>query len=195
MGYEIFSLIIVIQLFVLLNPLSSFPVLVSAYKSKLNVKKIAFDAVSLAFVIALVIAFFGQQIFELFGINLDSFKIAGGIVLLLLGLETIRAKEKEEKFTKTDSLISIIATPLLTGPGTISFIIIKIYEIGKINMIFNILVAFILVALVFMIFSFSVHKINSKVINLSSRILGLFLTAVAIQLIADGIKGILHIVG
>jgi len=194
MVYEIISLVIIVQLFVLLNPLSSFPVLLSAYKSNLNVKRIAIEAVLLAFSIALIIAFFGQYIFELFGVNLDSFKIAGGIVLLLLGLETIRAEEGRGKIGKTDSLISIIATPLLTGPGTISFIIIKIYEIGRVNMVFNILVAFILVAAVFLIFSFSVNKINPKVVNISSRIFGLFLTAVAIQLIAEGIKGILHIV-
>jgi multiple antibiotic resistance protein len=190
---EIFSLAVVIQLFALLNPLSSFPVLLSAYKSKLNVKKIAANAVLLAFLIALIIALFGQYLFELFGISLDSFKIAGGIVLLLLGLETIRGKEKEEKVTKTDSLISIIATPLLTGPGTMSYITIKVYEIGKFKMVFNIFFAFILVAIVFMVFSFSVKKINPKVINISSRILGLFLTAVAIQLIATGIQGVLHI--
>jgi multiple antibiotic resistance protein len=194
MIFEIFSLAVIIQLFALLNPLSSFPVLLSAYKSKLNVRKIAANAVLLAFLIALIIALFGQYLFELFGISLDSFKIAGGIVLLLLGLETIRAKEKEEKVTKTDSLISIIATPLLTGPGTMSYITIKAYEIGKVKMVFNIFFAFILVAIVFMVFSFSVKKINPKVINISSRILGLFLTAVAIQLIATGIQGVLHIV-
>ena len=88
---SLFDFALIAQIFVLVNPLSSFPVLLSAYKSKMNVKRIAITAVLIAFVIAMIIAFVGPFLFDFFGITADSFRIAGGIVLLLLGLETIRS--------------------------------------------------------------------------------------------------------
>lgn len=183
---EIISLALIIQMFVLINPFSSFPVLFTAYQNKMNVKKIAVQASILAFVIAIIICLIGSSLFGFFGITIDSFRIAGGICLLLLGLDTVRDKEKEDKIGKIDSLISILATPLLTGPATISFIIIKSLEIGKTILLFNIVFTFILVGIVFVLFSYSIGKINLKVIKISSKILGLFLTAIAIELIFTG---------
>ena len=116
MEWAIINYVLIVQLFVLLNPLSSFPFLMAAYRKKLDVKSIAVFSVLTAFVIALLITFIGPYLFEFFGITLNSFRVAGGIVLLLLGLGTIRPKEKEiVNVEGVHSLISIIATPMLTG--------------------------------------------------------------------------------
>lgn len=177
---------LIVQLFVLINPFSSFPVLFSAYQNKMNVKSIAVQASILAFIIAIIICLIGANLFGFFGITIDSFRIAGGICLLLLGLDTIRDKEKKERVGKVDSLISILATPLLTGPATISFIIIKTIELGRVTLLSNIIVTFILVGLIFVLFSYTVKRINIRVIEISAKILGLFLTAMAIELIFRG---------
>lgn len=177
---------IIAQLFVLINPFSSFPVLFSAYKNKMNVKRIAVTASILALIIAIIICFIGSSLFGFFGITIDSFRIAGGICLLLLGLDTIRNKEEKKTVGKVDSFISILATPLLTGPATISYIIIKSLEIGRTVLLTNIVIAFILVGIIFVIFSYTVKKINMRVIEISAKILGLFLTAMAIELIFTG---------
>ena len=186
---------LIAQIFALVNPLSSFPILMSAYENKMNVKKIAISAVLVALIIAVVIVFIGPALFKFFGITVDSFRIAGGLILLLLGIETVRSKEKcedKEKVTKTDRIISIMATPLLTGPATISFITIKAYEVGKITTLINLLITFGVIAIIFIIFAFFIPKINAKAVNLTSKVLGLFLTAVAIEMIATGIYGIIH---
>ena len=189
---SMFDLALIIQMFVLLDPLTASPILMSAYKNKMNIRNIAISAVLIAFAIAVLVAIFGIYLFNLFGIGIDSFRIAGGIVLLLLGLETIRSKQEEEKdIKKTDAIVSIIATPLLTGPAIISFITIKAFEIGQTAIIFNIFFAFILVAIVFMLFTFFISRINHKFVDIVSRVLGLFLTAVAIEMIAKGISGFL----
>jgi len=188
---NLFDYALVIQLFILINPLSSFPVLLAAYKNRLNVKKIAVSAVVVAFVVAIIIAIVGPYLFQLFKISIDSFRVAGGVVLLLLGLDKISGKQNNRKDVKeTDALVSIIATPLLTGPSTIAFITLKAFDIGRISMITNIFFAFIAVAVIFIIFAFTIAKINVKVIDIVSRILGLFLTAVAIEMIAKGIHGL-----
>lgn len=184
---ELIDLALIAQLFVLINPFSSFPVLFTAYQNRMNVKKIAVQASVLALVIAIVICLIGSKLFGFFGITIDSFRIAGGICLLLLGLDTIRDKRSKENIGKIDSLISILATPLLTGPATISFIVIKSLEIGRVTLLSNIVVTFIFVGTVFVLFSYSIKRINIRVIEISSKILGLFLTAMAIELIFTGI--------
>ena len=178
---------LILQIFVLLNPLSSFPFLMNAYKKKLNVKKIAFSAVLTAFIIAVAIIFIGPYMFNLFGVTLNSFRIAGGIVLLLLGINTVRPKDNGIKEVGgVNSLISIIATPMLTGPATISFLTIQSYEFGHTALLLNTVIAFILVGVLFITFSFLIPRVNVGLINISSRVLGLFLTAVAIEMIAKG---------
>ena len=191
MEWAIINYALIIQLFVLLNPLSSFPFLMAAYRKKLDVKSIAVFSVLTAFVIALLITFIGPYLFDFFGITLNSFRVAGGIVLLLLGLDTIRPKEKEiVNVEGVHSLISIIATPMLTGPATISYITIKTYELGQFTVLANLIPAFILVGIVFISFAYVVPKANANLINISSRILGLFLTAVSVEMIFTGVKGL-----
>jgi multiple antibiotic resistance protein len=185
------ELALILQLFALLNPLSSFPVLISAYKKHLNVKQIAINASVIALVIAIFILFFGPQLFSLYGISIDSFRIAGGIVLLLLGLDTVREKEKDKKVKQIDTLIAIIATPLLTGPAVISFITIKAYEMGSFEILDEILISFFLVGFVFYLFSLFIPRINEKAIEVLSKIMGLFLTSVAIEMISKGIFGLI----
>jgi len=187
---NLFDLALIAQIFILVNPLSSFPVLMSAYRSRMNVKKIAVTAVLIAFIIAMIIALVGPLLFDFFGITVDSFRIAGGIVLLLLGLDTIRAGDEKGKVTQVDSLISILATPLLTGPATISFITIKAFELGQVTLMSNLVWAFALIGIVFVLFSFMIPRINEKMINISAKVLGLFLTAMAIEMLAKGIYGI-----
>ena len=185
------DLALVLQFFVLVNPMSSFSVLISAYKQKMDVKQVAFKAVITAFLIAVCMVFVGPILFQFFGITADSFRIAGGIVLFLLGIDTIRPKKSNSKdFGEVEALVAIIATPLLTGPATISFITLKTFELGAMPVLLNLSIAFVGVGLVFITFSMFVNKLNLKLVGIASRILGLFLTAVAIEMIAKGINAL-----
>ncbi|VVB79381.1 MarC family integral membrane protein [uncultured archaeon] len=187
------SFAIIAQIFVLVNPISSVPALIRAYSKKFDVKKIALYAVLVAFILAVIINFVGPSLFTLFGITLDSFRIAGGILLLLLGIQTIWVPEKDEEGSKVDSIISIIATPLLTGPATISFITLKSFELGSFILLPNIVMSFVLVGIVFYLFALAVPRVNQKVIDIVSKIFALFLMGMAVELIVAGIKGIFGI--
>jgi multiple antibiotic resistance protein len=180
---------LIIQIFVLLNPFASFTFLMAAYKKKMNVKIIAGKSVIVAFLIAVIITLFGPFLFSLFGITLDSFRIAAGVVLLLLAISMVRPQERHE-IQKVNSLITIIAIPLLTGPATISFITIKAFEIGTIPVLLNLCAAFLAVGAVFILFSIMITKINVTVVDIMSRVTGLFLSAVAIEMMAKGVEGI-----
>jgi multiple antibiotic resistance protein len=183
------NLALVLQLFVLINPLYSLPYLMAAQRQHINVRRVAVSAVITAFIIAVIIALFGPFMFNLFGITLNSLRIAGGIVILLLGLETIRSGvESKSNVNHIDTMIAIIASPMLTGPATISFVTIKTYEIGRVPVLANLLAAFVLVAVVFIAFSFAIARIHQRLISITARVLGLFLTAVAIEMMARGVQ-------
>lgn len=178
----------IFQLFALLNPLASAPFLMNAHRQKANVKVVAFKSVLTAFAIAIIIALFGQYIFKMFGINVGSLRVAGGIILLLLGISMVRPKKEDHDVSSADELITIIATPMLTGPGVISFISLAVIQSSsKVPVLLNVFWAFALVAIVFITMALFIDKINFKVVDIVSRILGLFLTAVAIEMIASGL--------
>ncbi len=177
---------LVIQIFVLLNPLSSFPVLLAAHKQRMDVPKIASQATLVAFIVALGVIMFGPALFSLYGVSVDSFRIAGGVVLFLLGIETTRAGEEIRSVGEIDGLISIIATPLLTGPAVISFLVLKSYEIGQVALAVNTTLAFVLSGTVFYVFALLIPRINPKAVVIVSKVMGLFLTALAIEMIAKG---------
>jgi multiple antibiotic resistance protein len=186
------SVPLLLQLFAIINPLSSFPVLMSAFRKGMDVRKIAAFSVAIAFAIAIVMVFIGPAFFALFGVGMNSFMIAGGIVLLMLGIDTIKdGSDRDRGINEMDGMVSLIATPLLTGPATISFITIKAYTMDAISLSLNVCAAFIAVAAVFMVFSTMVPKINVKVVNIVSKIMGLFLTAMAIEMIGSGIGGMI----
>jgi multiple antibiotic resistance protein len=181
---------LIMQIFVLLNPFSSFPFLINAQKKKMHVKLVAAKAVLAAFAVAFVMALVGPSLFGVFGISIDAFRIAGGIVLLLLAISMVRPRDENRKMTET-SLITIIATPMLTGPATISFVTLSALEIGLIPVLVNLCLSFVLVGVVFVAFSMSVGKINPSVVDMVSRVSGLFLAAVSIEMMANGIHGMI----
>ena len=187
------NIVLIVQLFALLNPLASFPFLMSANRKNMDVKRIAANAVAVAFAVAMIMVLGGEYLFSVFGITIDSLRIAGGIVLLLLGIHMVTPKEEEHKVGRINSLIAIMATPLLTGPATISFVTVKALEMGRSMVIVNTCLAFLIVGAVFVFFSLLINRINERVIDISSRIMGLFLTAVAIEMISKGIEGVIRV--
>ncbi|MCX8197643.1 MAG: MarC family protein [Candidatus Micrarchaeota archaeon] len=182
---------LIMQMFALLNPLSSFPVLMAAYKKKMDVRSIAIKASVVAYGIALFVLFFGPQFFQLYGVSVDAFRLAGGVVLFLLGLDTVRPKPAREDVNEVDSLVAIIATPLLTGPAVISFLTIKAFDIGPMAIVADVSAAFAIVGAIFYIFSCLLPKVNEKIVEILSKIMGLFLTAIAIEMMANGARALL----
>jgi multiple antibiotic resistance protein len=179
------DIFLIISMFVLLDPFGSFPFLVSARKKKMNVMLVAVKAVAAAFAIAIAIALVGPSLFGVFGISLDSFRIAGGLILLLLAVSMVRPSEGDNDVSST-GMIAILATPMLTGPAMISFITIHTFDVGVAPVLLNLSIAFLAVGVTFVLFAKGLGKINPSIMDIVSRIMGLFLCAVAIEMISTG---------
>ena len=146
-------------------------------------------------------ALLGPAIFKLFGITLAAFQIAGGLVLLLSSLDMIRAqkspmKETPEEFaegmSKDDIAITPLAVPLLAGPGAITTSIVLAGRASNLEQkaIFYVLIA--LVALisywVLTLAADSAKKLSPTILNIITRLMGLLLAAIGVQLILSALK-------
>ncbi|MBI2445036.1 MarC family protein [Candidatus Micrarchaeota archaeon] len=181
-----------VTLFVILDPFASIPAFLALTRkvSDEERRRIAHKAVFLAAVLAYVFLFTGQSILTMLGVSLSSFKIAGGIVLGLMGLETILGVELNgNKKQDTDSIAVLIATPLLTGPGVITTTILLGQQVG---MPITAAAAFLALALAFVILHYAPllkNALGEKTINIFSKIMGMMLLALAVEFIRTGLAG------
>ncbi len=176
-------------IFVAMDAFGNLPILLTLTK-KLSLKERNNNvnkAVLIAAVLLLIFLFFGTDILKYFGINIESFKVAGGIVLLIIGLKIVLGlRLKEERAKKYEIAAVPLATPLITGPAVITIIIILVNEFGYlltlIASLLNLLITWIVLRqteLLFKIFG----RQGSDVI---ARIMGLILTALAVEFIKQG---------
>jgi len=177
-----------IMLFVIMDPPGNVPVFLAITKdmSESERKKEFNEAILVAAVLLLVFAFLGRLILEALGISIESFMIAGGILLLFTALDLLRGEKQYVR--ETDVGAVPLGTPLLAGPGAITTVMI-IQSWGFFIVLFAIMSA-IVATKVILDFSAQIYKIlgreGSEVL---SRIMGIIVAAIAIEFISKGVIG------
>ena len=182
-----------ITLFVIINPIGNLTIFIGLSQG-LSAKKrikIVNQALSIATVLLFIFLFFGLQIFNFFGINVESFEIAGGIILLLIAIVyVLDIHTRKNKSTDEDIAAVPMSTPLLIGPGTITSVIILVNQFGVIVTLLAAMPA-LLCTWIIMRFSNKIYKtIGAHWSLVISRIMGLILAAIAIEFIREGIVNI-----
>jgi multiple antibiotic resistance protein len=189
---------LVVLFFVIFDPLLSGMVFISATKSMeyKNRIKIGIYATLVAMSISAIFLIFGNSFLSLFSTNINDIKIAGGILLAILGLkmsfgyELTSNNDNKEK-TSIDSsqigIASLIGTPLLTGPAAITTIIISTTEYGTLKTGLAVFIVLLLAGIIFMILSKFPEKISPVPLQVTSTILGLITLAWGIDFIRTGL--------
>jgi len=147
--------------------------------------------------------FGGEIILNFFGINMAGFTAAGGILIFLMGISMVRAKnpephhkaeEREDaKMSENPSSVGVVplALPILAGPGTISVVINNAHTHSDFNGYFAISIGIILASIiVYIVFRFGdiiSKKIGRTGLNIITRVMGLMLMALALDMMARGI--------
>ncbi|MBU0720343.1 NAAT family transporter [bacterium] len=204
MGHDItFYLQITIAIFTILDPLAVIPIFLSLTSSQNDEekRKTIRQTVKAVAIILIVAALAGNMILEFFGINVDYFKIAGGILLLLIALNMLQAKapliyttpkEQIEAEAKNDISIVPLAIPLLAGPGTISTVIVfssSMQTVGsQITFVAIILAISATIWPILLLSKWIGEKIGSTGINIAIRIMGLILASISVKFIMEGVK-------
>ena len=192
-------------LFFTIDVIGVTPIFVSLTSRESNdyKKKTAIKGVGIAFLILFFFALSGANVLSILGIKLAAFRIAGGILLLLLSIDMVLAKplsairaetseEYKEALSKIDISVFPLAIPLLSGPATITMVILFMKQAqGNIVQQLMILLALatnMLICWIVLNFSVSITRFLGKTgINVLNRIFGILLTALACQFFIDGI--------
>ncbi|MEW6528394.1 MAG: MarC family protein [Candidatus Micrarchaeota archaeon] len=179
-----------IYLLIIIDPFASLPIFATLTRKMTDseMRFCANQAVFIAGALALLFIFAGTQILSLIQVDLQSFKIGGGIILGLLGLETVFGFSfSNNAKNKNNAIITLIATPLLTGPGLITSLIVMTNEQGYVIPLTATISALYISLLILENSARISKKLGSGTINIITRVFGLFLVALGVSYIRAGI--------
>lgn len=197
-----FALLAITSVFFLVDPFAVIPLFLAVTADSTPPERRGVARRS-AFTCAIVLCSFalaGSLIFKMFGITLPAFKIAGGIILMGIGLDMLQAKqsgtkataeEQQEGAEKQDASIIPLGMPMLAGPGAISTVMVLVGESHSVWQHAIIYATILLTSfLSFMILAGAdgVRKyLGETGIRILMRLMGLLLVALAVQFIANGL--------
>jgi multiple antibiotic resistance protein len=183
-----------VTLFVIVDPIGTVPLFLSltAGRTRKARRWLSTQAVAVSFVVITAFAVFGQSILRYLGITLPALQAAGGLLLLLVALELLTGRAEEPTETKNVNVALVpLGTPLLAGPGAIAATIVFVRRVdgwGDGLMLAAGIVAVHLVLWLSMRYSVGIIKlIKDGGVTLVTRIAGLLLAAIAVQLFAEAV--------
>jgi multiple antibiotic resistance protein len=197
-----FFLVGLTSIFVLVDPIAAIPtfLIMTAGADTEDRQRMARRAAWTCFLVLSCFAAAGTLIFKLFGITLPAFKIAGGVILLLIGLDMLRARrsptketplETEEGAEKEDVGIIPLGVPMLAGPGSISTVMVLMSGAPAIWYAVPVLVAIAITAFASYWILSGADRVRGYLgetgIRILTRMMGLLLTAIAVQFILNGL--------
>lgn len=190
-----------VAVFVIVDPFAVIPVYLTITERFPKRQRVAVcqRATLIATALLLVFGLSGMWLFDLFGITLTAFKIAGGILLLNLGVaqlsaerQRVRPEEESESQEREDVSVFPLGTPLLAGPGAISTVVLLSSRAKSISDYLVMGGAIICTMAVSYWMLRGAHYLFALLgrtgLNLLTRIMGILLTAIAVQFVVNGIK-------
>ena len=181
-----------ITIFVVMDSIGNIPFFLEIVKGmpKNVVRKQLNMAITVAAVLMALFLFFGSQVLKLFSIDINSFRIAGGIILLIFGIHYVFGIQQKQRRENGYDISVPIGTPLLVGPGVITTIII-LTQINGVIITLLASVLSILSALIILRFSARFYTLLGKHwTNVVSRVMGIMLASIAVEFIRVGITEI-----
>jgi multiple antibiotic resistance protein len=199
-----FSVLALSSIFFLVDPFAAIPSFIAITESAdlARRKRMARKAALTCFIVLASFALAGQLIFKMFGITLPAFEIAGGLILLLIGLDMLQARrsptqeaqgDTEEGAAKEDAGIVPLGIPMLAGPGAISSVMVLV---GPVPSIFHwqmgaVLGSIAITCVISYLVLAGAGRIRTVLgetgIRILVRIMGLLLVALAMQFFVNGL--------
>ena len=183
-----------VTLTVIMDPVGAAPIFIActARMTHKQRQQAAIRAVLAAGGPILGFALFGGAVLAYLDVSVDSLSIAGGLLLLLVALEMLRGMDYPDAATEDVALVPI-ATPLLAGPGAIATVIVltrRHHELGgKGSVLLGILLALAVVAIAMLVADRLSRMLPDSLIHFLTRVFGLLLSAIAVQLVVNGVRG------
>lgn len=189
--------------FTIINPLGVMPIFMTMTKDldKQDRNLTAKKAILASFITLVIFAFSGQVLFNFFGISVNSFRVVGGIIFFLMGMDmlqarlgTVKVKQEEIKTYVSDISITPLAIPMITGPGAITNAIVVMEDAQdvefKLVLLGAILVVFAITLTILLSASKIIKILGQTGNNVLMRLMGLIVMVIAIEFFLSGFKPI-----
>ncbi len=193
-------------LFAIVNPLGAIPLLVSLTEGYSSVEKkhVVLKSVLTGFFVLITFALLGNYIFAFFGITIPSFRIAGGLLMTSVGFSMMRGQpprtkstpeEREEAADREDIGVVPLGVPMLAGPGSITTVMIFVSKSENVSQVASVLFVILATMLITYVLFLYGNRIFDRIGRVGtrafSRIMGLIITAIAVEFIIEGIHDVL----
>ena len=194
-------------IFVAIDPFALIPIFagITHGLKKNEIKRIYLRATIISFIILFFFSLLGQSLLNVMGININSFKIIGGLFLIFIAFEMVFEKRDERRQNLADSAIDEasaislatfpLAIPLIAGPGSITITMLIAEKSGpelvsKMINFLPVMLSVILAGICMWLSSKLVEIISLSLLSVIQRVFGLLLGALAIEYVISGIKNI-----
>ncbi len=194
-----------LTLFVVMDPIGLAPIFLglAGGRSPDELKRIAAKAVIVAGGVLVAFGVGGARLLQYLGITMEAFRVAGGILLFLIAVDMVLAKneretEEEEAEARSRSDISVfpLAIPMIAGPGALASLMILATEAqahrGGLSLVLGMAVVVLVLCYVALRLAARVARLLGQTgVNVVTRVLGVLLAALAVQYVADGARRLL----
>lgn len=187
----------------IVNPIGAVPIFLNltVNESPLERRRTAFVAAMVVALVLFLTLLTGEWLLRFFGITIASFRVGGGILILLMAISMLHARVSPAQQTKEEAedaadqdtkAVVPLGIPLLAGPGAISTVILYAQRYNSFSHYFILSIEIILVALLvwgsFRAAHYIANLLGKTGINVVTRIMGLIMAAIGVEFIANGLK-------
>ncbi len=196
---------LIAALFSMMNPIGNVGVFagMTVERSRIEAIRIAWTCAGAIAITLLIMAWSGSLMLDFFGITVDSLRSAGGVIVLIIGLQMLFNKsehkqssaELEDAKSRESIAVVPLAIPLVAGPGTMVTVLVAAQQHPSVLSKLEIsIVIVVLAALCGLLFSFAVpisKWLGESGMGVVTRVMGMILAAIAMGMLAEGLKGML----
>lgn len=196
-----FGLLAFTSFFTLINPLGVMPIFMTMTAELESDQRVttAKKATLVSLITIIIFSFSGQLLFNFFGISVDSFRIAGGVIFFLMGMDMLQARlgkvkisDSEIKSYISDISVTPLAIPMICGPGALTNAIVLMEDAGSFEKKTILIVAITLVMILTYLILFSSSRIikilGETGLNVMMRLMGLIVMVIAIEFFFSGLE-------
>ncbi len=199
--------------FAIMNPVANTPIFVGLTEPLDNDMRraVARKAVTISFIVVAIFSAGGRLIFDLFGLTFPAFRIAGGIIIFLVGLDLLRGEQSKIQTRQTDDgedeatrrkrqtsrlAVSPLAVPILAGPGTITTALNFVGRGDWLHIGLTAGIFLVICVITYFMFAYGerlIRRLGESTIDVVSRLMGFILATIGVEMAIRGVTGAIDI--
>lgn len=180
-----------VSLFLILDPFASLPMFINITKDldERTMKSYANKAIVVAAILLYAFMFIGNDLMDIFGVSMDSFRVAGGIIFLMMAIELVFGLNLSKMDDEKGAKWAIIASPILTGPGVITTAILFSDQQGILTVMIAGTIALLITWVILRCSPIIMRYVGEQALGIVTKIIGLFIAAMGVESIFSGSLG------